>query len=111
VYLGAGIGFTSLYLARRLDATVAVAVEPDPANVVILRRNLEQDDVHAIVVDAAVSHFDGQAFLRLDRAGLRFGLPDTEDRPRAGLDRTLQVHHGASRSRRFSNSCLRGSLG
>jgi FkbM family methyltransferase len=68
VDLGANIGFTAVYLARRLGATHVVAVEPDPANVAILRRNLEQNAIRATVVDAAVSHFDGQASFRSERA-------------------------------------------
>jgi FkbM family methyltransferase len=77
VDLGANIGFTSVYLARRLNAAQVVAVEPDPANVVILRRNLEQNGVHAIVVDAAVSHFDGHASFRSERAS-NLGQLDAE---------------------------------
>lgn len=68
VDLGANIGFTSVYLYRRLNAAHVVAVEPDPANVAILRRNLEQNGVRATVIDAAVGPFDGHASFRRDRA-------------------------------------------
>ena len=59
VDLGANIGFTSVYLARRLRPACIVAVEPDPENARILRRNLEQNDIHSIVIEAAVGPYDG----------------------------------------------------
>lgn len=68
VDLGANIGFASIYLARRLHAACVVAVEPDPHNGAILQRNLEQNNVPGIVVGAAVSHFDGHASFRSERA-------------------------------------------
>jgi FkbM family methyltransferase len=68
VDLGANIGFTSLYLSRQLNAPHLIAVEPDPANVSILRRNLEQNDMRAIVIDAAAGDFDGWASVRRERA-------------------------------------------
>lgn len=67
VDLGANIGFTSLYLSRRLNTTHVIAVEPDPANVAILRRNLTQNEVSATVIDAAVGPIDGHATFRRDR--------------------------------------------
>jgi len=77
VDLGANIGFTSLYLFGRLHAPYIVAVEPDPANVSILRRNLDQNRVPAIVIDAAVGPFDGHASFRRDRAS-NLGQLDAE---------------------------------
>jgi FkbM family methyltransferase len=68
VDLGANIGFTSVYLSRRLNAPHVVAVEPDPANVAILRRNLQQNRVRGIVIDAAVGPVDGLAAFRRERA-------------------------------------------
>jgi len=61
VDLGANIGFTSLYFARRLGAGTCVAVEPDAANASLLRRNLEQNGIAAIVLEAAVGRLDGTA--------------------------------------------------
>lgn len=67
VDLGANIGFTSVYLARRLTLEYVVAVEPDPANARILRRNLDQNRVPAQVLEAAVGPTDGRASFRRDR--------------------------------------------
>lgn len=67
VDLGANIGFTSLYLARRLNLEYVIAVEPDPTNARILRRNLEQNEVPGHVVEAAVGPTDGRAAFRRDR--------------------------------------------
>jgi FkbM family methyltransferase len=66
--LGANIGFTSVYLARRLRPSMLIAVEPDPANAAILRRNLAQNRIAAIVVEAAVGAEDGTALFRRDAA-------------------------------------------
>jgi FkbM family methyltransferase len=79
VDLGANIGFTSLYLHRRLDAQHVIAVEPDPANVAILRRNLEQNDVPATIIDAAVGPFDGQGSFLRDRESNLGQLHDEGD--------------------------------
>jgi FkbM family methyltransferase len=62
--LGANIGFTSVYLARRLRPSRLVAVEPDPDNVAILRRNLAQNGIEAVVIEAAIGPADGSARFR-----------------------------------------------
>lgn len=61
VDLGANIGFTSVYFAWRHGARTVVAVEPDPDNARILRRNLAQNGVEAVVLEAAVGPTDGEA--------------------------------------------------
>jgi len=61
VDVGANIGFATLYYARRHGARVCVAVEPDTANAELLRRNLAQNGVDAIVLEAAVGARDGSA--------------------------------------------------
>jgi FkbM family methyltransferase len=66
--LGANIGFTSVYLARLLGSLRLVAVEPDPDNAVILRRNLAQNGIDAIVIEAAVGPIDGSARFRRNAA-------------------------------------------
>jgi FkbM family methyltransferase len=58
---GANIGFSAVYFARRWGATPIVAVEPDAANVALLRHNLEQNGIEAVVVAAAVGARDGEA--------------------------------------------------
>jgi FkbM family methyltransferase len=79
VDLGANIGFTSVYLFRRLNARHVTAVEPDPANVRILERNLRQNDVCATVISAAVGPVDGLATFRRDRASNRGRLETDGD--------------------------------
>jgi len=59
VDLGANIGLTSVYLARRYGATLVVAVEPDSANVRLLRRNLQQNGIKGSVIEAAIGPSDG----------------------------------------------------
>jgi FkbM family methyltransferase len=68
VDLGANIGFTSVYLSRLLDIDHVVAVEPDPDNVQILRRNLKQNGLRATVLQAAVGPFDSHARFSRGRA-------------------------------------------
>jgi FkbM family methyltransferase len=53
---GANVGLFSLFMK---DAARLVAVEPNPAVVPRLRRNLESNEVVATVVEAAVSSEDG----------------------------------------------------
>ncbi len=59
VDLGANIGLSSVYFAKHYAATTIVAVEPDPANVRLLRRNLGQNGIAASVVEAAIGPTDG----------------------------------------------------
>jgi len=60
VDLGANIGLTSLWFARRYGCAV-VAVEPSPDNARLTRLNLEQNQVRAEVIEAAVGPHDGKA--------------------------------------------------
>lgn len=62
VDLGANIGFTSVYYARRCGTRFVVAVEPSAENARLLRKNLAQNDVAAVVLEVAVGDHDGQAF-------------------------------------------------
>ena len=61
VDLGANIGLTSLYLAKTYGVRSIVAVEPNPANAILTRRNLAQNGVTAHVIEAAVGPQDGFA--------------------------------------------------
>lgn len=71
VDLGANLGFTTLYFARRYGAHTCVAVEPDPANARLLRLNLAQNGLTAIVLEAAVGREDGNAsFARAHESNL-----------------------------------------
>lgn len=71
VDLGANIGFTSVYLARALQPTALLAVEPDPDNARLVRRNLAQNGIEATVLEAAVGPVDGScSFSRDDSSNL-----------------------------------------
>ncbi len=58
VDLGANIGLTSVYLAKRYGAQFIVAVEPDPGNAALTRRNLQQNAIKASVIEAAIGPED-----------------------------------------------------
>jgi len=71
VDLGANIGFTTVYFARRHGAKTCVAVEPDAANARLLRRNLDQNGIRAIVLEAAIGPEDGSgSFTASDESNL-----------------------------------------
>jgi FkbM family methyltransferase len=59
VDIGANIGFATLYFARHHGAGECVVVEPDAGNAGLLRRNLEQNGIRAVVLEAAVGRSDG----------------------------------------------------
>jgi len=59
VDLGANIGLTSLWLNRRYQCSLIVAVEPSPENARLVRENLARNHVAATVVEAAVGPQDG----------------------------------------------------
>lgn len=57
--LGANIGMTSVWLAKRFGFTRVIAVEPDPDNAVLLAWNLKLNGITHEVVEAAVGAKDG----------------------------------------------------
>lgn len=61
VDLGANIGMTALWLARRYGVATVIAVEPSPENASLTRRNLVGNGVGAVVLEAAVGPTDGTA--------------------------------------------------
>jgi len=61
VDLGSNIGLTSLWFASRYGCRTVVAVEPSPDNARLTRLNLEQNQVRAEVIEAAVGPRDGTA--------------------------------------------------
>lgn len=67
VDLGAHIGLTSLWLARRYGFRKVVAVEPSASNVRLARINLSANGVAGEVFEAAVGPRDGTGFLEVAR--------------------------------------------
>ena len=59
VDLGANIGLTSLWLAAHYSAARVIAVEPSTLNAHIARINLETNNIHVDVLEAAVGAEDG----------------------------------------------------
>jgi FkbM family methyltransferase len=57
--LGANIGMTSLWLAKKYPLTHVIAVEPDPANAALARQNLAANGIAANVLEAAIGPADG----------------------------------------------------
>ena len=57
--LGANIGLASLWLTTQYRATSVVAVEPALDNAKLARRNLEQNRIRNVVIDAAAGSRDG----------------------------------------------------
>jgi len=59
--LGANIGLTSVWLARKYGFAPVIAVEPDPRNAALARRNLEQNAINGEVIEAAIGPREGAA--------------------------------------------------
>lgn len=58
---GANIGAASLWFHQNYPGAAVVAIEPDPGNVDVLRRNAAGKDIH--VIDAAIGSEEGYAAL------------------------------------------------
>jgi FkbM family methyltransferase len=61
VDLGANIGLTTLFLASRFPGATHVCVEPNPANVMLLRKNLSFLRERLQILEAAVADQTGEA--------------------------------------------------
>jgi|SRR5438874_12225785 len=59
--LGANIGMTSVWLAKRFSFTQVIAVEPDPNNAALARQNFELNGIPGQVLEAAIGPRDGEA--------------------------------------------------
>jgi FkbM family methyltransferase len=57
--LGANIGLTSVWLAKRYPIERVIAVEPDESNAMLARRNLELNGIEGEVLEAAVGPHNG----------------------------------------------------
>jgi FkbM family methyltransferase len=68
VDLGANIGLTSVWFAKRYGVVRVVGVEPVGANVVIARRNLADNEVEGEIVEAAIGPTRGRVSFEMDRA-------------------------------------------
>ncbi|HZS49613.1 MAG TPA: FkbM family methyltransferase [Bryobacterales bacterium] len=67
--VGANVGFYAIWFSRLAVAGRVVAFEPDPANVELLRRNLELNKVCNVAVEpCAVSDYAGERRFAVDSA-------------------------------------------
>jgi FkbM family methyltransferase len=80
VDLGANIGLTSVWLAKRYRYETIIAVEPSPANARLVRINFADNGIAAEVVEAAVGPADGTAFFDDDEAS-NLGRVSARGRP------------------------------
>jgi FkbM family methyltransferase len=78
--LGANIGFTSIYFARKYPSAKIACVEPMPQNVQLLSQNLEMNNVQANIFPAAVAIGDGRICMEIAKvdyghkvAGITYG--------------------------------------
>jgi FkbM family methyltransferase len=65
--LGANIGLTSVYFAKRFPHAQIAAVEPVPTNLGLLRKNLELNGVVASVIAGAIDTADGRVFMDIEQ--------------------------------------------
>jgi FkbM family methyltransferase len=61
VDVGANIGMTSLWLAKRYDCQRLIAVEPSAGNAAVARENFSRNGIDAVVHEAAAGSRDGDA--------------------------------------------------
>lgn len=59
VDLGANIGLTSVWLAKKYGFANVIAVEPDASNAALVRRNFELNGISGHIVQAAIGPSDG----------------------------------------------------
>jgi FkbM family methyltransferase len=65
--LGANIGLTSLWLAKRYPFKKLIAVEPDPNNAFLVRQNLTLNGIAGFVLEAAIGPKDGTARFKFSK--------------------------------------------
>jgi FkbM family methyltransferase len=57
--LGANIGMTSVWLAKRFSFAQVIAVEPDPNNAALVRQNFDLNGISGEVLEAAIGPMEG----------------------------------------------------
>jgi FkbM family methyltransferase len=65
VDLGANIGITSIWFSQHYPIEKIIAIEPNPNNADILRRNLLNNKINARVIEAAIGSTDGSIVFHL----------------------------------------------
>jgi len=79
--LGANIGLTSLFFTRKFPNAEIACVEPIPANLELLKKNLELNEVKANIFPAAIAIKDGSIQMEIGTldyghkiAGIAYGI-------------------------------------
>jgi len=80
VDLGANIGLTSLWLAKKYGFSTILAVEPVSSNAALARMNLSDNGVKAEVIEAAVGPSDGTVLFQESNSS-NFGHVSSTGRP------------------------------
>lgn len=86
--LGANIGLTCVYFARCFPHALIAAVEPMPANLLLLRMNLDLNDVKAEVIAGAIDAVDGQVLMDIEQLDYGYRVLDSCE---AGAQRGFAV--------------------
>ena len=66
--LGANIGLTSVWLAKKYPIERVIAVEPDRSNAILARRNLDLNAIKSEVLEAAIGPHEGTVGFEFSRA-------------------------------------------
>ena len=77
--LGANIGLSTIYFARRFPNARIACVEPVPGNIAVLRENLALNDIPAAVFPAAVHVRDGTVKMALSKRDYGHAVADDGD--------------------------------
>jgi FkbM family methyltransferase len=86
--VGANIGYVSACFLKNIEQSTVVAVEPTPATVELLKKNLAQFGPRQSIFPFALSDRDGEAHFRIDKANKgasRIVENETEDSIRVPL--------------------------
>ena len=75
--LGANIGLTSVWLAKRYRFSRIIAVESVADNAVLVRRNLELNGIEGVVLEAAIGPKEGSARFQVHRNSNQGRLSDS----------------------------------
>jgi FkbM family methyltransferase len=90
--LGANIGLTTVWLAKRYRYATIIAVEPSPGNARLARLNFAANGIDAEVLEAAVGPSDGTAFFD-DNESSNLGRVSPAGRPVAMVSMTTVLEH------------------
>jgi FkbM family methyltransferase len=97
--LGANIGLTAAWLATHYPVQRVIAVEPVGSNEALVRQNLAQNHVNALVLGAAVGSKDGSVNF-VERAESNFGRADygaAGTTPMISMNTLLKTHCSGER--------------